>query len=635
MLPLATRLHVDLMKKRFSLWAMHLILASMTCLVWAHQDPLMAEDDGVPYHTLDPVVITASLIPEHLSRVGQSVSVINREDIDVLPADNIADLLETVNGVDIRQRGAHGVQADVAIRGSSFEQTLVLIDGVPVGDSQTGHHNLDLPVNVEDIERIEVLKGPGARIYGQNAMAGVINIITRDVDCSSVGGYGKYGDYDYEDFGAHGAVKTQDMTHRFSVSRRSSAGYIQDTDFDVYTLFYKGTIRKGDHKYQAGLGYTDKSFGAYRFYSDTFPNQRERTQTLLAYSSACFKMAHGELMPKIFWRRHDDDFKIEIESDWYRNDHQTDSYGLQLSSRIESQWGTTAFGGEIAFEDLQSSQLGDHERERSGAFIEHKFRPLERLTLGLGASAMHYTHWGWEYWPGAESSVELTDRWNWFASAGRSFRIPSFTEWYYDTPANQGNPDLKPEHAWTYETGVRWRKKGLGANLGLFLRDAEDVIDWSRVSEQDPWKARNIAESTTEGFELELHCYPAVFSHTRLLSAVHLAYTYLDTNWNAGGLESKYVLDHLRHQVHGSIMLDWFDHLNQTVSARYEKRMEGGAYVIVDTRLTYQWRKCQLFLEATNLFDEAYVESGFVPMPGRWIVGGARFHMDLSKERIK
>ena len=602
----------------------------MLCLILAHQRPLMAQEEALPCYTLDPVVVTGSRIPDHLSRIGQSVSVISREEIEVFPADNISDLLETTSGVDVRQRGTHGVQADVAIRGSSFEQTLILVDGVPVSDSQTGHHNLDLPVNLEDVERIEVLKGPGARMYGQNAMAGVINIITRDVDRSSVGAYGTTGDYDYAHVGGHGAFKTGDMAHRVSASRRSSTGYMEDTDFDINTLFYKGVIHSGSHKYQLGLGYTEKDFGAYSFYSDTFPNEREQTETLLAYSSAHFKMADVEFMPQIFWRRHDDDFKIEIGGDWYRNEHRTDAYGVQLSSRIKSELGTTAFGGEIASENLQSASLGDHDRERSGVFLEHKLCPVERFTFGLGASAMHYSDWGWEYWPGAESNVELTDRLNWFASIGRSFRVPSYTEWYYDTPANQGNPDLKPEQAWTYETGLYWRKPGRGANFSLFLRDAEDVIDWSRLSDQDPWKVRNISESTTQGFELGLDFYPAAFSDTKLLSAVNMAYTYLDSDWDTGELESKYVLDHLRHQLHGSIILDWLDHLTQTVLARYEKRTVGDSHIVVDTRLAYTWHNWEIFVEATNLFDEEYVESGFVPMPGRWIIGGAKFNMDLQ-----
>ena len=608
---------------------MPLVRTTLLCLVLAHQAPLMAQEEAAPCYTLDPVVVTGSLIPDHLSKIGQSVSVIRREDIEVLPADNISDLLETVSGVDVRQRGIRGVQADVAIRGSSFEQTLILVDGVPVSDPQTGHHHLDLPVNVGDVERIEVLKGPAARIYGQNAMAGVINIITRDVDRHAVGAYGAYGDYDYDHIGGHGAFKTHDTAHRFSVSRRSSAGYMEDTDFDINTLFYKGVAHRGNHQYQLGLGYSEKDFGAYGFYSDIFPNEREQTETLLVYSSAHFKMADVELMPRIFWRRHDDDFKIEIGGDWYQNEHRSDAYGAQLNSRIKSEWGTTAFGGEIASEELQSPSLGDHDRNRSGVFLEHKFCPVEHLTFGFGASAMHYSDWGWEYWPGAESNVELTDRLNWFASIGRSFRVPSYTEWYYDTPANQGNPDLKPERAWTYETGLRWRKKGLGANLGLFLRDAEDVIDWSRLSDQDPWKVRNISTSTTQGFELGLDVYPAAFSDTKLLSAVHMAYTYLDSDWDSGELESKYVLDHLRHQLHGSIILDWLDHLTQTVLARYEKRMVGDSHVVVDTRLAYTWHSWQVFLEATNLFDEKYVESGFVPMPGRWIIAGAKFNLDL------
>ncbi len=627
---MATSMWLEI-KKIFSVCSMRLNLASILCLLLVYNGSLMAQEEDLPCYTLDPVVVTASRIPQHLSRVGQSVSIISREEIEAFPADSIADLLQTVSGVDVRRRGAHGVQADVGIRGSSFEQTLILIDGVNVSDPQTGHHNLDLPVNLEDIERIEVLKGPGARIYGHNAMAGVINIITREVDHSAVGGYAKYGEYDYYDVGAHGTLKTGDMSNRVSMSRRSSTGHIEneDTDFDINTFAYKGGINFGNQKFQLGLGYTDKDFGAYRFYSDTFPNQRERTETLLAYTSAHLKMADLEVMPRVSWRRHNDDFKIEIGGNWYRNEHQTDAYGVQLDSRLKSELGTTAVGGEIAFETLESSNLGDHDRQRSGVFFEHKVYVIERLTLGLGASAMKYSDWGWEYWPGAELNVELTDSVNWFASSGRSFRIPTFTELYYDTPANQGNPHLKPERAWTYETGIRWREKGIGANLGLFLRDEEDVIDWSRASDQDPWKARNIAENTTQGFELGFDLYPGAFFSTTFVSAVNMAYTYLDSDWDAGALESKYAIDHIRHQLHGSVVFDWFDTLTQAVKARYEERMSGDSHVVVDTRLAYKSRRYEVFVDVTNLFDEQYVESGFSPMPGRWIVGGIKLHMDF------
>ncbi len=617
-------------KKIFHICSIRLYVGWLTAVLFfllACNGSLMAQEKDEPCYTLDPVVVTGSRIPQHLSKVGQSISIISREEIEALPADNIADLLEYVSGVDVRQRGAHGVQADVGIRGSSFEQTLILLDGVNVSDPQTGHHNLDLPINLEDIERIEILKGPGARVYGQNAMAGVINIITRDIDQTAVSGYAKYGDYDYLDLGAHGALKIGDMSNQVSVSRRSSAGHIEneDTDFDINTLAYKGAVNTENQEFQLGLGYTHKDFGAYRFYSD-YPNQRERTETLLAYSTAHLKMADLEVMPKVFWRRHDDDYKVEIGGKWYRNEHRTDAYGVQLGSRFKSALGATAVGGEIAFEAVQSSNFGDRDRERKGVFLEHKFYPVEWLTFGIGASAMNYSDWGWEYWPGAELNVEFMGGFNWFTSSGRSFRIPTPTELYYYSPVNQGNSDLKPEQAWTYETGIRWREKGLGANFSLFLRDAEDLIDWSRASDQVPWKAQNIAESRTQGLELGLDFYPEAFLGKTFVSAVNIAYTYLDSDWDTGGLDSKYVLDHLRHQLHGSITLDWLDGFTHVVKARYEERMVGDSHVVVDTRLAYKLSAYEVFLEITNLLDEQYVESGFVPMPGRWIMGGVKLN---------
>ena len=616
-------------RNRLSVCSMRSVLVGVLCLLLVSDGPLMAQEH-LPCYTLEPVVVTGTRIPEHLSRVGQSVSIISREEIDIFPADNVSDLLEIVSGVDIRQRGMHGIQADVAIRGGSFEQTLILVDGVNVSDSQTGHHNLDLPVNLEDIERIEVLKGPGARIYGQNAMAGVINIITREAERPGMGGYVKFGDYDYYDLAAHGVVNIGGIWNRLSASRRSSDGHEPDdkADFDINTFNYKGTMEKQDHTFELGLGYVDKDFGAYRFYTDRYPNQREGTETVLAYVNGHVQMKDLEIMPRAWWRRHDDDFKIDIEDEWYRNQNRTDTYGLQFTSRLRSAWGVTALGGEIAVEDLDSSNMGNHYRDRSGAFFEQKFYPAKSLILGLGTSATYYSDWGWEYWPGVELNARLAEGCHWFASAGESFRIPSYTELYYDTPANQGNRDLKPEEAWTYETGLRWRKEGLGANVSLFMRDSEDVIDWVRSSEDDPWKAENIAESKTQGFELGFDLYPDVFLATPFVSAVSIAYTYLDSDWDVGELDSKYILDHLRHQLHGSIIIDWFDGLTQSVKARYGKRMVGDSHVVVDTRLAYKRHKYEFFLEVTNLFDEQGVESGFAPMPESWIMGGIKLNLN-------
>jgi vitamin B12 transporter len=599
-------------------------------LVLAGNATLMAQENNVPYYELDPVVVTGSRIPCHLSESPYSVSVITREEIAILPADNISDILEHVNGVDVRHRGAHGVQADVGIRGGSYEQTLIMVDGVTVNDPQTGHHNMDLPVNLNDIERIEIVKGPAARIYGPNAMGGVINIITRDANSNSFGGHASYGEYGYYDLGAQAALSVGNVSDRLSASRRYSSGYIggKDTDFDIKTINYKSMLKTGSNTYRLGMGFTDKDFGAYKFYSDIFPDQREKTETFLLSGNADLKMADVEVTPRIHWRHHKDEFKINIDGVWNVNEHRTDVLGTQVNTLIISGLGATSIGGEAELEDMESSSLGDHDRGRQAVFFEHRLYPCDRLTMGVGASAVHYSSWGWKSWPGADMSIELRDGLTWFASFEKSFRVPTYTELYYVTPANQGNPDLNPEKAWTGETGLRWLTEGITADFSLFYRDSEDVIDWSRRPGETAWQATNIATVRTKGGEAGVTFYPQSFFSTKWLSSVSIAYTYLDSDRDTQGMESKYVLDYLRHQINGSVVFTWLSSLKQVIKARYGERMAGDTYTVVDTRLTYTLPKYELFLEATNLFNEDYIESGFTPMPDRWIIGGIKFNWE-------
>jgi len=590
---------------------------------------LTAAEKNDHYFEMDPVVVTGSRIPHQLSNAAQSVSIVGRQEITATPADSITDVLKHVGGVDVRQRSPHGVQADVGIRGSSYEQTLILVDGVNVSDPQTGHHNLDLPVNLNDVERIEILKGPGATIYGPNAMGGVINVITRDVDQNALGGQVKFGAYGYYDVEARGAMVSGNTTSRLSANRQYSSGHIEekDTDFDIKTLNYKGTLKNETNQFYLGMGYADKDFGAYKFYSDVYPDQREKTESFLLYTGADLDFRDVQIAPKLHWRHHDDEYKIKINNTWSVNKHWTDVLGMQVNARIPSPLGDIAVGGEAALEDLKSSSLNDHDRQRQALFVEHKFYPANKLTLGIGASGVHYSDWGWKGWPGADFNMGLTDKLNWFGSLKKSFRVPTFTELYYFTPANQGNPDLNPEKAWTYETGMRWQDKRAGAEISLFYRDAEDVIDWSRAPGETTWKVRNIARISTRGSEVGVSLYPASFLSTKFLSALKIAYTYLDMDQDTQGMESKYALDYLRHQLHGSIKMDWSDRIIHTVHGRYGKRIAANDYTIVDTRLTYALRHCQIFLEAANLFNETYIESGFAPMPGRWVSAGVTFNL--------
>lgn len=579
------------------------------------------------YHELDPVVVTGSHTPARLSESGNSVSVITRKDIAVLPADNISDVLAHVNGIDVRQRGAPGVQTDIGIRGGSHEQTLIMVDGVNMSNPQTGHHNMNLPVNLSDIERIEVIKGPAARIYGPNAMGGVINIITRDVDENALGGHGVYGEYGHYDLGARAALRRGSASSRVSAGRRRASDYLsgKDTDFDIKTINYKGIFKKDPNTFRLGMGFADKDFGAYKFYSDAFPEQREKTETLLVYGDADIQTADVEITPRLHWRRHKDEFKININEDWNINEHQTDVVGGRVNTLIRSGGGETAIGAEAEREAMESSSLGDHDRSRQSLFIEHRLNPFDRLNMGLGAAAVHYSSWGWEYWPGADMSLELINGLSWFSSFENSFRVPTYTELYYSTPANRGNPELKPEEAWTAETGLRWLSEGITAEFSLFYRDSEEAIDWAREPGETVWQVTNISGVKTKGGEAGFTIYPPSFFDMEWLASAGIAYTYLDSDRRTHGMESKYVLDYLRHQVNGSMVFSWLPALKHVIKARFGERMAGDSYTVFDTRLTYTISDYDIFFETANLFDEDYIESGFTPRPGRWIKAGIKF----------
>ncbi len=606
---------------------MHRLYAAIMTIWLAGIMPVKAEQAEKQYYELDPIVVTGSHAPGRLSEAGVSVSVITREDIAVLPADNISDVLVHVNGVDVRQRGAGGVQTDIGIRGASFEQTLIMIDGVNMSDPQTGHHNMNLPVNLSDIERIEVIKGPAARIYGPNTMGGIINIITRDVTENTISGHATGGAHGYYDLGARAAMRQGGTSSRLSAGRRSASDYLsgKDTDFTIKTINYKGVFHKDVHTFRLGAGFTDKDFGAYKFYSDVFPEQREKTETFLCYGDADLYAADVEIAPLLYWRRHQDEFKININGDWNVSDHQTDVLGSRIKTLIPSGWGETAVAADAERERIESSSLGDHDRSRQSLFLEHRFKPLERVNIGLGASVVHYSSWGWEYWPGVDMRIKLNDRLSWFSSFENAFRVPTYTELYYSTPANQGNPDLKPEEAWTGETGLRWLSGTVTADLSLFYRDADDVIDWSRRPGETVWQVTNISSVETKGGSFGIKLYASAFSNIKFFSSAGIAYTYLDSDRRTRGLESKYVLDYLKHQVNGSVIFSWLPALTQAIKARYGERVAGDSYTVVDTRLTWSAADYEIFVEATNLFDKDYVESGFTPMPGRWIKAGVEF----------
>ena len=585
---------------------------------------------NIPSYNLKDVVVTAGRVPVSLSDLARNVIVIGPEEIKNAPVNSVQGLLKYALGVGLEERGVDGVQSDVTIRGGSFEETLVMIDGVSINDPQTGHHNMNLPVPLADIQRIEILKGPGSSIYGADAFSGIINIITkkgggRALSLETEGGQNGY--YDGSVYGAYSAGR---WNNHIALSKKQSDGYIHNTGFDIVNFSYGTSLNTNLGALNLFFGYNDKKFGANSFYTTAFPNQWEHTTTKLLSLSGDLGGSNIIISPKVYWRRNDDNYLLNYtEPSFYHNIHQTNMYGAQLQASVTSGIGTTTLGGEYTADKIKSNNLGDHSRLRKGIFAEQKFSPLENLNVIVNAFAYDYSTIGWKIWPGLDMAYNIDTNLRLFGSIGKAFRIPTYTELYYSSPASRGNPDLKYEETLNYEAGMNLSKAAYNIKISMFRKEGKNLIDWVRLNEKQPWTARNIAVLNTNGAEINIAIRTDKLIKSFPVNKVSIGYTYLSSDKNTEQFTSQYLLDYMRHQLLIGIDNSWWLGIKQNWQLRYENRVNFEDQFIVDTQLYKYFNDFEVFVKATNLFNESYSEISGVPLPGRWITTGVKYNVGI------
>ena len=605
----------------------------MTLLPVSFTEPGRSEEKPEVYE-VEPIVVTGGRTVSDPRRNNRSVAAVTREKIESLPVHSPSGILKYVPGVDLRRRGPLGVQGDVSIRGASFEQTLVLVDGFKVSDPQTGHHDLDLPLTLDDIEQVEILKGNASSLYGPNALGGVVNFITRRPSGKGARLRGTAGEFGLLEAGASLTLPAGRTENRVSALLRQSEGYRPNTDFHIATASYSGALSMETADVRLRLGYTDKEFGANGFYTDRYPGQWEETETSFLGLSADTGGEDFTISPALYWRRHRDRFLLDrADPSFFENRHTSDVYGAELHTLGASRWGTTALGVEIGGEEITSASLGDHRRVRGGLYGEHRVEVNDRLSAAIEAFAYYYSDWGWEVWPGLNAGCRLGDSARLFASAGKSFRVPTYTELYYTSPANVGNPDLVPETVWSWEAGASWSAGPFSAEAALFRRDGENLIDWTRQDEESPWQVRNVASVASGGFELGFSYQPPLREAGALLRSVEAGYTFLDSNRSRSEFESKYLLDHLRHQVVAGVGHGFLLGTTMNWTGRWQERLDGESHFLLDGRLFRRVGNFLIFLEARNILDTEYTEVGNIPMPGRWVAAGVKLDLPVGDAR--
>ena len=559
----------------------------------------------------ETVVVTANAYPVPFENLSRTVTVLTREEIEKLPAHSIADVLAQAVSVDTLSRSPFGIQTDISLRGSAYSQSLILVDGVRINDSQTGHHNADFPVQLQDVDRIEILMGAGSSIYGADAFGGIVNIITRRA-AEGVQASVSAGQFGLAEGSASAGFRKGKLAQSISASGNRSSGFQYDRDFRSVSFSSRTSVGE---RVSVFVSHLNKEFGANNFYGPA-PSREWTNQTLVALESNFNRPSGFKGTLQGYYRTHGDRFLYDIrQPGLYENTHRTHAAGMKAKLRFGvSEDASLLLGGELGGDWIVSSNLGDHAFSRTSLFGELQWTPARKAAIYPGLRLDHYSSFGTAASPSLSGSWWILPQIRLRSSVGRAFRIPTFTELYYKDPNHQANPALKPESAWSAEAGADLipARKWLGF-LNYFYRRERNVIDWIRSSNDEKWRTFNIRSIRASGIEVGLE---------RSLGMKARLATRFSRIWmNAGSFDyqSKYVLDYARDNWTTTASMPIHFGLEYRQTLRYKRRIDGRSYWLLDGRLERGFRKFMIAVDFTNLLDSRYQEIMGVDMPGRWV----------------
>lgn len=586
-----------------------------------------AQDIEQKTDSLREVVVTSARIDLPFDENSRTIQIVTAADIQKLGVTNVADALQQVAGIDVRRQGVNGMQADLYIRGGSFDQTLLLIDGIKVDDPQTGHHTLNLALPIEVIERIEIIKGPAARIFGQNAFSGAVNIVTKNAPQNSLVTKlygGSYGQFLGE---ATGSISVENSSHIVHFSKNFSNGYRENTDFDNQNLFVKSQFNKNKLPINFIATHSERKFGANGFYGiPSATQQYEETQASLVGFSTVIKNGNFTWKPRVYWRRNEDLYVFRRKDPaYYRNLHITNKVAAELNGSYTSNLGITGFGVEFSKYYIGSNNLGDNQREIATLFLEHRFQFLDdKLDITPGIAASYFSDFDNKLFPGIDLGYKINEDIRVYGNIGYTYRVPTYTDLYYIGPQAIGNANLQPEDALAQEVGIRWNTNRFGLLLVGFNRDSNDLIDYVRLNPSDvTFSPQNIQDVNTKGFEAQ---FDYKFRLNNFNQKINLGYTFIeDEIKQTAAVESRYSINSLKHQVVGSYQMQWFKSFTNSVAYRYVERTSGVSYNVIDLSAAYKWNDLELSVYANNIFNTEYSETSLIPMPKGNMLFGLKY----------
>lgn len=611
------------------------------------------------------------------SQAYRLVTQISHAEIEALPIQTVADILKYLPGLDVRTRGANGAQADVAMRGGTFDQVLVMINGVCLNDAHTGHYSMNLPISAELIERVEILQGTSAHLFGLNAFAGAINIITtRDADSDqqemtlrmtagmnglvnpAMSGRMKKGDWRLAASAEYNRSEGYDAPSPTEKEAKACYG----SDYKICNLYLATGYRGLD--IQLGAQYKDAGAGMY--YGFGSQDQFDATRTAFGSARWQHKWNAWTLDLQGSYRANYDRYEWHRGQRLYGNFHFSQISAASAKVHYASKIGKTSAGLELRNENIHSTNLGDTINPDGQVPNAEGFdlKDLKVLDLVRGKNRLNINYFAEQsfFWRSLSASIGLSGNWNnmygsnitgganlgyeymphsqVYLNANRSLRLPTFTDLYYNAGNQLGNRDLRPEEAWTLSLGTDLNKSfgdrgRLHLQADAYYRWGRNIIDWVYTPDDTkrPYHAQNWNAVDAAGAEVTVG-----YRWNEWIRQAQISYAYTWLNLDVDKSGSRY-LDYLSHKLvmhleHGicrtplpgkekgmlgaSWTLTWQQREGQYNDAQGEVQ-DYKPVLLLDGQIYWEAAKLRVALDCTNITNRKYYDYGGILQPGAWL----------------